>query len=239
MTQPDPATRLAELEARLDHFKLYDFFPIPVDYRPYLKGQFDKDYVEVRLRELDHLLNPVSKAREGEEPPKLVDPDDHYLMYRGPSVEGYIGRRVQILNQFGKQEYELGRAVRMIVPAEKIEPGSSPPGKRDHYKVYDILSSTLIDEPVTLADQFVTNSTRVTDPRFFCVPAEKVVPIDGEKQRFPIVDEEAHLTIYGIEPDELSETRDVEDQFGRETITAVLGVMLAVPTLKLSWETTS
>ena len=227
--------QLAALEARLDHFKLYDFFPIPVDYEARLKGQFDKDYIEVRIRELDHLLNPVVKTLVGDDPGKLVDPGDHYLMYRAPSFEGYIPKKIRILNQFGLQSYELGRAVRMIVPAEKIEPGSTPPSKRDHYKVYDILSTELISTPVSLSDQFVTNKTTVTDPRFFCVPAEKVVVVDGAKKIFPIYDEEAHMTIYGIEPDELSETRVVEDQFGSQEVEAVLGVMLAVPTLKLEY----
>ncbi|MCH9647891.1 MAG: hypothetical protein K0U98_06605 [Deltaproteobacteria bacterium] len=236
MDKADAEARLEALEARLDHFKLYDFFPIEVGYRAYLRGQFDEAEVEVRLRELDHLLNPVSKARKGEEPPELVNPMDHYLMYRAPSFEGYVYKRVTILNQFGRQEYELGRAVRMIVPAEKIEKGSEPPVERDHYKVYDILSSKMIEAPVTLTDQFVKNSTVVLDPRFFCVPAEKVIVGDGGKKRFPIYDEEAHLTIYGIDPDELSETREVEDQFGREEVEAVLGVMLAVPTLKLSYK---
>ncbi len=229
---PTPEERLEALERRLDHFKLYDFLPVPVAYRALLEGQFDTGDVEVYLRELDHLGPPVRKTRPGEEPTGVVDRNAHILMYRAPSYESYRYRLVTIFNQFGRREYELGRAVRMITPAEKFEEGSALVDGLNHYKVYDILSTDVLDEPVTLSDQFTEAATVVREPRFFCVPVAKVV---GPKRSVtPIADAEAHLTIYGIDMDEIEETREVEDQFGRLTVTAVRGVMLAVPTLKLA-----
>ncbi len=225
--------RLAALEARLDHFEIYDFVPVDVGYSVTLKDQFDEGPADARLRQLDHLLNPVSKALPNRRPPALVDEFDHYLLYRAGS-ESYVDRLVCVFNQFGRQEYRLGRPVRLIVPAEKVEPGSSLPQGRDIYKVYQILSAENIDQPVTLRDQFGTLETVVREPRFFCVPAKQ--QRESDREWIPINDEEAHLTIYGIDPNPVQEPRQVIDQFGSQDIEAVLSVMLAVPTLKLSFQ---
>ena len=120
-------------ELKLDYFKFYDVANREVDGDVLLRGQFDQRPQKMRLRLLDYFANPVSKNNE-----PLYDKNAHLAWYRGvqPSEPP---RRVVLENQFGKFDIRTGTGYGLLVPTQKVEPGSVFPNELDHYKVYRLL----------------------------------------------------------------------------------------------------
>jgi len=139
---------------------------------------------------------------------------------------------VRLRNQFGDQTLRIGAPEMLLVPTHKIEKGSAPPERLDHFKCYRVLKGSPIGRTVSLRDQFLRSAkVEVTEPLFFCVPVAKRYL----KKVEAIHDEKSHLTIYRISPREHSTSRKVRDQFDGYGLTMLSTAMLAVPSLKLEW----
>ncbi len=133
-----------------------------------------------------------------------------------------------ISNQFGEQIWQVKDGRYLLLPALKNTPGTPPTA--NHYKCYDAIGDSL-NVPVTLIDQFGTYSMVVTEVVLFCNPVEKCV--EGGST-YPIVESDAHLACYRLEPMTATNyTAVAYDQFGDWTITLEQPCWLCVPTLKL------
>ncbi len=213
-------------EFRLDHFRAYNIDGVTVDIAVALRGQFDKGFRKHRLVSLDHFANPVDKNGEG-----IVNDQAHQTWYALDSEGASEPRRtVRISNQFGDQTIETGDAGLLITPAEKRERGSSFPERQDHFKCYGVVDGKEIGRTVTLRDQFLDGSVRVLEPLLFGVPVAK-----RYKELEPIVNEEAHLTIYRLDARDNHEVRTVVDQFDEYGLETLATALLAVPTRKVKW----
>jgi hypothetical protein len=213
-----------ELEFRLDHFKVYQVKEQEAGIRVELAGQFDREPKAAVLTRLTHFANPVSKNHEG-----IRDKNAHLTWYELEEKEGDSERDLVVRNQFGQQNFTIGRAVAFLAPALKRERESVFPWGLDHFKCYEVLDAPSFGNEVLLEDQFGTDQVAVWQARLFCVPAEKRI---GER-RYPIKNERDHLTFYEITPHEKVEERWVEDQFGRRSLVTLKSTLLGVPTLKL------
>lgn len=215
----------------LDHFRAYDLVAQAVDYEVALRGQFDrKGAKKHRLVSLEHFSNPVDKNHEGR-----YNRHAHLNWYSlDPATATEPTRTVTLANQFGKQVLTIGDGALLLVPCEKIEPGSRLARRLDHFKCYRVLEgSTPAAGAMGLKDQFLTSSrVRLEAPLFFCVPVAKTYRGNTE----PLHNAKTHLTIYRISPREHSTRREVHDQFDEYKLTMLSTAMLAVPSRKLDWD---
>jgi hypothetical protein len=137
----------------------------------------------------------------------------------------------------------LAAAILVAVPSIAAPP--SQPPNLDHFRCYPVLNSQLpLIFVVTLKDQF----DRADDPgdQFFtgfplrfCNPVAKT-PVDRGPGMGPpghISDPDHHLTLYGLVPvrtrTELTWRVQVENQFGRQTLSVLDARGLMVPTHKM------
>lgn len=214
----------------LDHFRAYDLVARSVDYTVALRGQFDLEgFRKHRLVSLEHFSNPVDKNHEGR-----LERHAHLNWYTlDPETASEPKRTVKLANQFGPQTLTIGDSALLLVPCEKVEPGSHLAERLDHYKCYRVLEGTTPPaKPMHLEDQFLTSTrVRLEMPLFFCVPVAKRYRKGTERIR----NAKTHLTIYRISPREHSTRRKVIDQFDSYPLTMLSTAMLAVPSRKLSW----
>jgi hypothetical protein len=210
----------------LDHFKAYQIDPQPADYEVRLKGQFDQGYLPARLLRYERFLNPVSKNDE-----PIIDKNAHLNWYLIQTDNEPV-RTVSYYNQFGLQTIKIGRAVALLVPTEKIEPGSQFPQKLDHYKVYEVLSAKDTNKGVFLVDQFTQEQNVAYRPAYFAVPVEKV----HNGTIFPINNPEDHIVFYKLDPRDWSFFRNTRDQFNFNEMKTMWSDLLGVPSHKLAWQ---
>jgi hypothetical protein len=139
-----------------------------------------------------------------------------------------------IENQFGKFEFRTGTGYGLLVPTQKLEPGSAYPERLDHFKVYRLVDVVRVpDKVLKLRDQFGASEARLTLPLFFAVPVTKR---HGTKV-FQIRNERAHLLIVGITPRNFQKKVKLRNQFTRGvSVQVVRSVMLAVPSIKHEWK---
>jgi hypothetical protein len=215
----------------LDHFHFYKVEPQPTKQDVSLHGQFDKEAsVPAHLPTITYFANPVSKDGD-----KIHNRLAHLTWYTLEQRLQEPKRVVDFENQFGKQEIVIGQPVALLVPTEKIEQGSKPPEKVDHYKVYEVLKSKQIERKVTLKDQFGgEEGVPIGKTMFFAVPVTKK---HGETVT-KIVNPKGHLTIYAIRPKPLKKPQETIDQFGKHKLTILESDMLALPTIKLGFKVT-
>ncbi len=120
------------------------------------------------------------------------------------------------------------------MPAEDVTVTAHFVGPLDHGTVYfvDDVTAPVIDELVTLEDQFGVVNAWVLDAAAFLNPTEKV---HGEVDT-PIYNPDHHLTVYYIdlefEEDYKTWNVEVENQFGLQHLTVEGPIALAVPTQK-------
>lgn len=174
----------------IDHYKVYNVEPGYPYFRPVmLRDQFGQHPAQVLF--LDRFANPVNKNNEG-----MLDPILHYAWWRIDSPEP--PRAALIGNQFGQdQEFHIFDAVYLLNPALKHaqSPGEPLP-IANHYKCYQAQGAP-IQREVVLADQFGTRTAMVLEPELLCNPTEKITD-DGRV--YPIIDPNAHLACYRIQP---------------------------------------
>jgi len=209
----------------LDHFLTYYINPIPVDFEVRLRGQFDNQFLPVRLTLYERFLNPVDKNGEG-----IIDKFSHLNWYMIDAPDE-PRRQVSLYNQFGLQTIVIDQPYALLAPAEKVEPGSQFPAQLDHYKVYVVIEGEHPQIPVTLKDQFGSQGNVAMSPAFFAVPVEK----RHNGQHFPIQNPDDHILFYRLDPIDVAEYRPTVDQFGRWDMKTLFSELLGVPSHKLAW----
>ena len=136
-------------ELKLDYFQIYDLENRPAAGNILLQGQFDDKRLKMQVALVDFFGNPVSKNGE-----PLYDKNAHLAWYRGVQPAEPI-RRVILENQFGKFDIRTGTGYGMLVPTQKVEPGSVFPQALDHYKVYRLVDVEQVPHvTIKLKDQF-------------------------------------------------------------------------------------
>jgi hypothetical protein len=222
---------------KIGHFKIWLIEPgVDLGKEVTLKGQFDKDK-DVRPDWISRLMalgNPVSKNNE-----PRVNPNAHLTVYQMLRPPGEPKRIVTLSNQLTGEEnvdWNIGDAELLLVPAEKVEPGSQPQTNLEHFKCYSVTSRCALDRRLTLKDQFDEEEERITKltPFMFCVPVLK----NAE----PLSNCDDHLAIYAFEPNTTLQpvkTVTVKDQFfpDGKPVTVTKSVWLCVPSTKSSWRT--
>lgn len=219
----------APMKFLLDHYKVYAIAPADVSFQVYLRGQFDGDlFQDTKVYRYERFLNPADKNGEG-----IIDKYAHLNWYAIFQEQLEPVRKVTIDNQFGVQTFKIDQPVALLVPAEKVEPGSQFPAKLDHYKVYRIIvTNEFITAPVNIQDQFGSEDNLALQPTYFAVPVEK----KHADAYYPINNPQDHLVFYQLEPKDWQVRRRTKDQFGNLVMTTRYSDLLGVPSLKLGWE---
>lgn len=201
-----------------NHYKVYNVGP-PMEHfgAVQLADQFGGYFVD-RLM-LEKFANPVSKNGE-----PILFPELHHSWWAVDLVgEGW---QIDLLNQFGPQSWQVGDPRFLVLPARKLESG--PPLPFNHYLAYDAFGPPL-QLPVQLVDQFGAVDVMVLEPLYFLNPVEKV----HEGMLFPIVDPQAHLACYRIDPPlPFDIPIFLEDQFGLHDVVVLDHDCLCVPSWK-------
>jgi hypothetical protein len=215
-------------ELKLDYFQIYDLVDKAAEAAVQLKGQFDQRPQKFQVNALDCFANPTSKNGQ-----PLFDKSAHLAWYRGlqPSEPT---RMVTLENQFGKLDIHIGRGAGLLVPTQKVEPGSAFPETLDHYKVYQVIDGRKsADVVLKLRDQFGPSEGHLTVPLFFAVPVEKRVGTTA----FRIRNARTHLLIYGMTPRTVEKKVTLRNQFAKGvSALAIRSLMLAAPSIKLAWK---
>jgi len=176
------------------------------------------------LRLLDYFANPASKNGE-----PMHDPRAHLAWYRGVVAPPDRNRFLEAENQFGKFRLQIGQALALLVPTEKLERGSGYAEDLDHYKVYVVIEGdTAPALSIKLVDQFGASEARLGRPRFFAVPVAK----RHDDAIFRVHNERAHLVIFEITPRTIERRLSLSNQFGRATTSVLRSHLLAAPSLK-------
>lgn len=215
-------------ELKLDYFKFYDVENKDAAGDVLLKGQFDQRAPRMRVRLLDFFANPASKNGE-----RIYDKNAHLAWYRGIQP-AEPRRRVVLENQFGKFDIRTGTVYGLLVPTQKLEPGSVFPKGLSHFKVFRLLDvEQAPGKVVKLRDQFGPDEVKVNLPLYFAVPVAKR---HGNKT-FPIENERAHLLIFSITTREVQKAIKIRNQFyAGAAVRVVRSLMLGAPSLKLEWK---
>lgn len=177
------------------------------------------------------LFVPVDKNGEGIPNPvdylsyhAFDDGAGYYLTIPGPATG------VEVTNQFGTVSLPLGPAVAFLVPTEAF-PGSTPIAPQvDHFVCYFVNPYVFVPVsiPVTLTDQFQTDSPTLQEIQAFCAPADT----NGEG----VLNATEHLVWYsyaqeGVAPGLVP----IRNQFGDDTLDLVQPSVLLVPSTKVGW----
>jgi hypothetical protein len=214
-------------ELKLDYFQIYDLENKPAAGNILLQGQFDEKRIKMQLALVDFFGNPVSKNGE-----PLYDKNAHLAWYRGVQPAEPI-RRVLLENQFGRFDIRTGTGYGLLVPTQKVEPGSVFPQALDHYKVYRLVDVEQVPHGIIkLRDQFGPSETPLRIPLYFAVPVAK----RHGTTNYPIHNRTAHLLIFSINVRNVQKKITLRNQFSRSTVNLVRSIMLAVPSLKREWK---
>jgi len=215
-------------ELKLDYFQIYDLENRPAAGNILLQGQFDDKRIRMQVALVDFFGNAVSKNGE-----PLYDKNAHLAWYRGVQPAEPI-RRVILENQFGKFDIRTGTGYGLLVPTQKVEPGSAFPKTLDHYKVYRLVDVEPVPQKIIkLRDQFGPSETSLRLPLYFAVPVAK----RHDTKDYPIINKAAHLLIFSINVRNVEKKITLRNQFSRGTaVNVVRSVMLAVPSLKREWK---
>lgn len=221
-------------EFKIDHFKVYkaDTLKAVIPFEVWLWDQFDLTTPRPAYPLfIEYFANPVSKDSQ-----RIIDPAAHLTWYRLKEDPLVKPRTVKITNQFGTFTWRLGKAVYLLVPTFKIEPGVPLPDTLniDHFKCYEVIAPEVLQRKVTLFDQFDRRLNReekavVDRPLYLAVPVMK----NGR----PIKNRSDHLACYHINvaPDPFPPTPInvlLRNQFAKDSLTVRESYMLCVPSKK-------
>jgi hypothetical protein len=211
----------AQIGPQEDHFKVYTTLNVyGYDAQVSLIDQFGESSADTLF--LDHFATPVEKNQE-----PMFDPDRHLTWWKLPA-DPQPGRRVVLENQFGNQTWMVYDGEYLLVPALKNGIGELLP--HNHYKCYDARGPA-VDFPVYLVDQFGGVDVVATIPVFFCNPVTKVTPSGFV---YDIVDPQAHLAVYWIDPSiSYGINALAMDQFGEWDLFLEQHEWLCVPSYKI------
>ncbi len=212
----------------LDHFKCYlSQSDITTNIPPVLlTDQFG--HSEAQVLKSSRFCTPVEK-RHGNIITPITDKDAHLEFYDiavsdTPSL-------VEVGNQFGpKQHLEVGRALYLVVPTQKIQPGNHPfPQNLDHFKCYEAFGQP-VSIPVGLTDQFGQEpDVKAVEPQLLCNPTEKI----HNNVETPILNPLDHLVCYRLEGT-IPQINGafVRNQFGTESLHLDIADLLCLPSTK-------
>jgi hypothetical protein len=205
----------------IDHYKTYETAGPIINGPIWLRDQFGETVVTF-LR-LAKVATPVSKNGEA-----ICDTIAHQTWWEFVNPE--MPRMVVAQDQFGTQDWILGDARYLVLPALKNSPAGDELPVLNHYKCYDAQGPTQTIT-VRLRDQFGTTNVVVLEGRYFCNPCEKQIPDVGI---YPIVDPLAHMTCYMVQgPLPYPIQVLVRDQFGMYPVVLEQNLFLCLPALKL------
>ena len=214
-------------ELGLDYYQFYDVPDVPLQKAIKTCGQFDNNRdINCVVQKLDYFANPVMKFSE-----PMVDKMSHLNFYRVSAAAPLIYRSVKITNQFGTQKIIIGKLTGILVPAQKIEQGSTFPRRTSHFAVYEVKRCSQVNKQVRLKDQFGQTSTTVLAPSAFAVPIRKKVGL----RVYPVINPKAHLVIYQIIVKPFKKDIKTKDQFKLQSFSVYARTYLAAPTLKRGW----
>jgi hypothetical protein len=142
---------------------------------------------------------PTEKSIGGEVVGPIEDEEEHYALYPAPGPA--VPRTVLVTDQFGTDvPWQITTPKYVMVPTAKTiviegeEVTFDDRENMNHYWCYEA-TGPRVGARGTLDDQFNgPDNVRVTTPKLFCAPAEKV----HNEVEFPILDEETHLACYEI-----------------------------------------
>jgi hypothetical protein len=204
-----------------DHFKCYSGrFARAAKRRVTLTDQFGTTTSRVLAPRF--FCTPAAKNGE-----PLYDESTHLECYALKPQR--LRKKVVVYNQFGREEITTKRSELLCLPSRKNQ--EPEPQAADHYKCYTGTFPRFAPREVTLVDQFVTERTRVTKPRFVCNPVDK----NGEG----INDRLNHLKCYTIRGKRLARSATVTNQFRTGSVRTRKAEMLCVPSMKFDTETTT
>lgn len=201
-----------------NHYKVYNLMP-PQPYARVVQLADQFGGYTVDMLSLEKFANPVHKNGE-----PIIFPETHHTWWAVDLAgSGWI---IEADNQFGPQVLHVGDPRYLVLPARKYEDG--PPLQNNHYLAYEATGEPIM-RTVNLADQFGVVDVVVLEPVLFLNPVEKMV--DGVVH--PIVDPEAHLTCYRIDPPMPYQIMVLAfDQFGVWEFEVVGHELLCVPSWK-------
>jgi hypothetical protein len=209
-----------------NHYKTYLVTPpVPIVRPIILSDQFGSLTVEDLT--LDRFSNPTQKILSDGTVFPILYPDLHRTWWRMQVPQPV--RTIVGTDQFGVYPWELKDAVYLLNPALKDDPSGTEPPIGNHYLCYEALAAPLIQIPVTLADQFITEQVVVLEGKYFCNPVEKI----DAGRTYPIVDYIVHLACYRVNNPSLQNWPVyILDQFVTLNTQVYFNDCLCVPALK-------
>ncbi|GAB2754729.1 hypothetical protein GCM10027020_03550 [Nocardioides salsibiostraticola] len=212
----------------LDHFVFYEVDRERIEVKVELQCQFDDEPEPTGVMSRRRFGDRVKKNGES------IFNDTHALTWYDlfdpvPDPD----RTVIYDDQFGKEhKIQIGRLVALLVPT-KCQ-GRKAPKELDHYKVFEVINPEAPqDQPIEVKGEFQNLNTTVRAQRYFAAPAAK----SHEGRDFPIMNAEAHLTFYLVDPTPKEpDYVKMKDQFGRFRVALHTAHLFAVPCLKRHWE---
>jgi hypothetical protein len=173
-----------------DHFKCYQATQLELPQTRVVKLDDQFGTSKAALGRVERLCNPVSKNQA-----HVYHPTAHLVCSRLLQVSGGLSsfHQVQINNQFGSQSATVTNTEQLCLPSLKIfrlPPSRQDPAKvLDHYQCYRVVSAKPSgSSTVSLTDQFMTSTTRVTRLVQLCNPVSK--------NNEPVLRPWAHLACY-------------------------------------------
>jgi hypothetical protein len=121
--------------------------------------------------------------------------------------------------------FAVGRMTAPASPALAMQPAVT----FSHFECYQAKFGGQFGATVELTDQFQQYNSGVGAPQLFCTPVMKKV-ISGHNLRVPSPAD--HLTCYSIQGPSIDQTRKMQNQFIRNTVTVGTPTLLCVPTHK-------
>jgi uncharacterized repeat protein (TIGR02543 family) len=209
-----------------DHATVYVLDPWTSSYigeTVYLEDQFCA--VEAIVEAAAAVTIPAEKVHGGTTTPILNH--DHCLTVYVISYEEEPGEwSVEIRNQFGTQNLTVQGPIGLAVPTQNE--GHEAPMGLDHYLLYGVIDYTYLEEATAeLDDQFLDEPlfSGVYEPGILASPARKTV---GD-QVTGILNPDAHAVLYMTDEGDVSETLEVINQFGEQTLQVFGPIGLVVP----------
>jgi len=224
----------------VDHFKCYLTGGTELQLEVALWDQFHSDYFYAIVKQPMLFCNPVDKKHGTVT--TLSNPDNHLTVY-AINTPQYTWT-VTVDNQFNDaavpQTLTVTGPVALAVPTQKVEPYyHEMPKYLNHFLLYMVLPpAPPVDVNVDLDDEFLGNATNVTVgmPIYFANPALKGL-LDHTEAPW---DPDEHLVFYTISDNgEYSPSVYINNQFKPDGLSLDLddvGQLLAVPSVKVSWE---
>jgi hypothetical protein len=211
-----------------NHYKVYNSTPTPL--HRVLKLSDDFGLLGVTDLIFDRFSTPAEKILEDGTDYPIINDVVHMDWWNFKPVPSK--HVVIVTDQFGQNQWVVGSAHYLLTPSLKnVNPdprGGPPPPVWNHYLCYDALKGPLLNQRVTLIDQFGNVQVVVLAAKYFCNPVEK----NDQGKIYPIIDKTAHLACYQVD-NPLPDINNITtiDQFGFWKTTIDRNDCLCVPAL--------